>query len=63
MSQTPERTWVQGPNGVIVTLIVGVEIEQAEFDKRVANGDLTVVDNPDKPAAKKAPAKKPEPAE
>lgn len=63
MSQTPEKTWVKGPNGAIVTLIVGVEIAQADFDKRVASGELTVVDNPEKAPAKKAPAKKPEPAE
>ena len=60
MSDTTEKVWVQGPNGVIVTLVIGVEIEQAEFDKRIARGELTVVDSPDKPAAKKAaPAKKP----
>lgn len=64
MSETPEKVWVKGPNGAVVTLVIGVEIEQAAFDKRVAAGELTVVDNPEKPApAKKAPAKKPEPAE
>lgn len=64
MSETTEKVWVKGPNGAVVTLIIGVEIEKSAFDKRVAAGELTIVDAPDKPApAKKAAAKKPEPAE
>lgn len=64
MSENTEKVWVQGPAGVVVSLVIGVEIEKAEFDKRIKMGELTVVDNPEKPAAaKKSPAKKPEPAE
>lgn len=56
-----DKIWVKGPAGVVVTLEIGVEIEQADFDKRVKSGELTVVDNPDKPAkpAAKPAAKKP----
>lgn len=63
MSATNDKVWVKGPAGAVVTLVIGVEIDQATFDKRIAAGELTVVNNPSKPAAKKAPAKKPEPAE
>lgn len=59
MSETSEKVWVKGPSGVIVSLVIGVEIERDTFDKRVAAGELTVVDSPEKPAPKKA-AKKPE---
>lgn len=56
-----EKVWVKGPAGVVVTLVIGQEIERAAFDKRVAAGELTVVDSPEKPAVKKAaPVKKPE---
>lgn len=65
MSESTEKVWVKGPAGAVVTLVIGVEIDQATFDKRVAAGELTVVDSPEKPApAKKAPAtKKTEPAD
>lgn len=65
MSENTEKVWVKGPAGAVVTLIVGVEIEKVDFDKRVKAGELVIVDGPEKPAAapKKAPAKKSEPAE
>lgn len=58
MSENTEKVWVQGPAGVVVSLVIGVEIEKAEFDKRVKNGELTIVDSPEKPAAAKKPAAK-----
>lgn len=58
MSENTEKVWVQGPSGAVVTLVVGVEIEKADFDKRIKNGELTIVDNPEKPAAIKKPAAK-----
>lgn len=62
MSENTEKVWVKGPGGAVVSLIIGQEIDRDYFDKRVAAGELTIVDNPEaKPAApKKAPAKKPE---
>lgn len=64
MSETTEKVWVKGPAGAVVTLVVGAEISKADFDKRVKTGELTIVDSPEaKPAAKKAPAKKSEPAQ
>ena len=63
MSDTAEKVWVKGPAGAVVTLAIGVEISQRDFDKRIAAGELTVIDNPEKPAPKKAAAKKLEPAE
>lgn len=64
MSETTEKVWVKGPAGAVVTLVVGVEISKADFDKRVKTGELTIVDSPEaKPAAKKSPAKKSEPAQ
>jgi hypothetical protein len=59
MSEVNEKVWVKGPAGAIVTLVIGVEIDQDNFDKRVANGELTIVDNPAKSATpKKVPSKK-----
>ena len=57
-----EKVWVKGPAGAVVTLLVGQEIERDFFEKRVAAGELTIVDDPEKPAQKAAPAKKPEAA-
>jgi len=56
MSDT-EKVWVQGPSGAIVSLNVGTEIAKVDFDRRVAAGELTVVDNPEKQTAKKATKK------
>lgn len=64
MSENTEKVWVQGPAGAVVSLVIGVEIEKAEFEKRIKAGELTIVDSPEKPAAaKKSPAKKSESAE
>lgn len=57
-----EKVWVKGPNGAVVTLIIGQEIERDLFAKRVAAGELTVIDDPEKPAKKAVPAKKTEAA-
>lgn len=63
MSETTEKVWVRGPAGAEVCFIVPTEIERAELDKRIARGELTVIEDPSKPAkAAKPAAKKPEPA-
>lgn len=55
MSEAKEEiVWVRGPAGVVVTLRVGTEIDRDLYDKRVAAGELTVVDDPTKA---KRPAK------
>ena len=56
MSDTA-KVWVQGPSGAVVSLNVGEEIAKVDFDRRVAAGELTVVENPEKPAPKKAAKK------
>lgn len=63
MSETTEKVWVRGPAGAEVCLIVPTEIERPELDKRIARGELVLIEDPSKPAkAAKPAAKKPEPA-
>lgn len=57
MSENTEKVWVQGPAGVVVSLAVGSEIDRDYFEKRVAAGELTVVDDPTKP--RRAPKTEP----
>jgi len=58
MTEKTEKVWVRGPAGAVVSLIIGSEIDRDYFDKRVAAGELTVVDDPEKP---KRPTAKAEP--
>ena len=49
MTEKTEKVWVRGPAGVIVSLNVGSEIDKEYFDRRVASGERTVVEDPSKP--------------
>lgn len=64
MSETTEKVWVRGPAGAEVCLLIPSEIERSELDKRIARGELTIIEDPSKPAkpakVAKAAAKKSE---